>query len=222
MRKYSEEKKETLSYNDLLARKEKEALVATVWAIIATFFCFIFVVIILIIASYPKSQGYVIEITPDGQATMDMDAVTLLEDWTPKDATINYFLRNFITSLRSVSSDTQVNSKNVQNLYKLILGGSVAEEKAKAYLESEARPNERAKTETVQIMISSILPITDNTYQIDFRETVWANGRRLTSDSHYRAIIHTELYTPRTLEQRSFNPIGLYVTDFNISLVKDI
>lgn len=209
----------TNNYNDLLRLKETQILIFKVISAILAAVTVLLIVAVIIIAQYPKSQGYVIEITPDGSAEYNSDAVTLLEEWSPKDATVNYFLRNFIIEFRSVSSDPQIVTENIQKIYKYVTGN--AARKTTDYIK-ETNPKTRQKTETVDIAVSSILPLSDTSYQIDFRETVWASGYRLVSDEHYRAVVHTQFYTPNTVEQLIYNPIGLYISDFDISLVKEI
>lgn len=172
-----------------------------------------------IIAGYPKSVGYVIEITPEGKASYIPDAVKVIDEWDPNVNTKNYFLREFITQLRSVSSDPQIVDANINKLYKRVT--DQAAKKASEYIET-TKPKSRLKKETVTIMISSILPLSESTYQIDWRETVWSSGRSLISDQHYRCIAHTQIYLPRTEEQAAFNPWGLYITDYEITIVKEI
>lgn len=217
IRKYTET--EPRNYQDLLAQKQQRATVAATAAVIFMAISLILFIGLLIVANYPKSQGYVIELTPEGEAVYNPDSVTLLEDWQPKDNTINYFLRNFITELRTVSSDPQIVQQNIQRLYHHVTGN--ATDKATEYIE-ETDPRSRARKETVTIAIASILPLSDTTYQVDFRETVWGSNSKLKSDDHYRAVVHTAIYIPSTQEQAAYNPIGLYITDFDITLVKEI
>ena len=181
IRKYTEA--EPKSYQDLLSQIQQRATIAATAAVIFMITSLILFIGLLIVANYPKSQGYVIELTPEGEAVYNPDSVTLLEDWEPKDNTINYKVTEYI---------------------------------------EETDPRSRLKRETVTIAIASILPISDTTYQVDFRETVWTSQGKLRSDDHYRAVIHTQIYIPSTQEQVTFNPIGLYVTDFDITLVKEI
>lgn len=213
------EKNEASSYDDLLRLREKKIAVLSALSIALSIIVALLIVSITVISQYPKSQGYVIEITPDGSIQYDSGAITLLEEWSPKESTINYFLRNFIIELRSVSSDPQIVTGNIQKLYKHVTGNAAT--KATKYI-NDTNPKTRGKNETADIAIASILPLSDTSYQIDFRETVWSRSYRLISDEHYRAVVHTAIYTPNTIEQRTFNPIGLYVTDFDITLVKEI
>ena len=205
IRKYTES--EPKSYQDLLSQIQQRATIAATAAVIFMITSLVLFVGLLIVANYPKSQGYVIELTPEGEAVYNPDSITLLEDWQPKDNTINYFLRTLIVQ------------QNIQRLYHQVTGN--ATDKVTDYIE-ETDPRSRLKRETVTIAIASILPISDTTYQVDFRETAWTSQGKLRSDDHYRAVIHTQIYIPSTQEQVTFNPIGLYVTDFSITLVKEI
>ena len=162
IRKYTES--EPKSYQDLLSRIQQRATIAATAAVIFMITSLVLFVGLLIVANYPKSQGYVIELTPEGEAVYNPDSVTLLEDWQPKDNTINYFLRTFLTELRTVSSDPQIVQQNIQRLYHQVTGN--ATDKVTEYIE-ETDPRSRLKRETVTIAIASILPISDTTYQVE-------------------------------------------------------
>ena len=65
--------------------------------------------IAMYLGSLPKSVPWVIELTPSGEATYYPDAVKLLEDWTPNEATQRYFMASYVEHLRGVSMDNYVN-----------------------------------------------------------------------------------------------------------------
>ena len=219
LRKYNNTQKKEKSFTDVMARQTELVTMMKGMVIILSLISAFLLLSLVVVASYPKSQGYVIELTPDGEAIYNSDAVTLLEDWEPKSNTVNFFLRSFITHLRSVSSDPQIIQGNIDKIYRAVTGD--AADKVTEYLRA-TDPVNRRKTETVEIKIASILPLSDTTYQIDFRETVWSSSRHLKSDTQYRLVAHTEIFIPTTREQVAYNPIGLYVTDFNITEVKEI
>ncbi len=217
LRKYAPQQTETLK--DSVAIRDQKILILKTATILLSIICICLLLCLLVIAQYPKSQGYVIEIAPDGSASINTDAITLLENWDAKEQTVQHFLGEFIYELRSVSSDAQIVTSNIDKLYRRVT--SKAADEATKYLK-ETNPKDRLKSETVTIKIASILPLSDTTYQIDFRETVWTTSKTLKSDKHYRCVAHTAVYTPRTKEQATYNPIGLYVTDFTITEVKEI
>lgn len=219
LRKYSNTQLKDDSFSDVMARQRDLVTMMKGMVIVLAVISAALLFALVVVASYPKSQGYVIELTPDGEMIYNSDAITLLDEWEPKANTINFFLRSFLTELRSVSSDPQIIQSNIDRLYRTVTGQ--ATDKVTQYLK-ETDPVNRRKTETVEIKIASILPLSDTTYQIDFRETVWSSSRQLRSDTQYRIVVHTEIFIPTTREQAAYNPIGLYVTDFNITAVKEI
>ena len=219
LRKYSDQKPAKVTVSDAAALREQRLTIFRILTVMLSIICLLLIVAIVIIAGYPKSQGYVIEIAADGSATMNPDAVTLLQDWTPAEETKRHFLGEFIRELRSVSSDPQIVQANIDRLYNRVTGN--AADQVTDYIR-ETDPRNRLKNETVTIKIASILPLSDQTYQIDFRETVWTKSLRIKSDTHYRCIASFEIYTPRTNKQALYNPIGLYVTEFAIQQVQEI
>lgn len=106
---------------------------------------------ILVISNYPKSQGYVIEVAADGSTTMNSDAISLLEDWTPASETIQHFLGEFINELRSVSSDPQIVQTNIDKLYDRVTGLAIQE--VTDYIK-ETNPKNRLKSETVTVKLN--------------------------------------------------------------------
>lgn len=219
LRKYNDQKPAKVTISDAAALREQRLIIFRILTVMLSVICLLLIVAIVIIAGYPKSQGYVIEIASDGSATMNPDAVTLLQDWTPAEETKRHFLGEFIRELRSVSSDPQIVQANIDRLYNRVTGN--AADQVTDYIR-ETDPRNRLKNETVTIKIASILPLSDQTYQIDFRETVWTKSLRIKSDTHYRCIASFEIYTPRTNKQALYNPIGLYVTEFAIQQVQEI
>lgn len=219
LRKYNDQKPAKVTVSDAAALREQRLIIFRILTVMLSVICLLLIVAIVIIAGYPKSQGYVIEIASDGSATMNPDAVTLLQDWTPAEETKRHFLGEFIRELRSVSSDPQIVQANIDRLYNRVTGN--AADQVTDYIR-ETDPRNRLKNETVTIKIASILPLSDQTYQIDFRETVWTKSLRIKSDTHYRCIASFEIYTPRTNKQALYNPIGLYITEFAIQQVQEI
>lgn len=219
LRKYMDGSTNETTLKDIVADRDKRILIHKIINITLVVICLLQMAMILVISNYPKSQGYVIEVAADGSTTMNSDAISLLENWTPASETIQHFLGEFINELRSVSSDPQIVQTNIDKLYNRVTGLAIQE--VTDYIK-ETNPKNRLKTETVTVKIASILPLSDTTYQIDFRETVFSSGKRIKSDTHYRCVAHTQIYTPKTKKQALYNPIGLYISDFTITEVKEI
>ena len=219
-KKNETEKPRTLFYNtesQKIARK-KAGWQAT--SILLMILCLLLLAANIFIAAMPKKVPYVIEVSADGSAKYIPDAVTLLDEWSPAENTIRYFLESFIVNLRSVSTDRQITTQNLLKVYAMM--DQNAANSVKEYVKT-TDPVNRGKSEKVTVTVFNISKLSDKTYQVDWRETVSsAANNKLISDKQYRATIQITFYTPRTESQLEGNPIGLWVSDISISSIKDI
>ena len=89
------------------------------------------------------------------------------------------------------------------------------------YMNDEANnPFRRAEKELVSIEITSVLQQSDETWQIDWKETVTDRQGVRISDFRMRALLMVHVVPPtnRTSEdQIRKNPLGIYIRDFNWS-----
>ena len=145
LRKYNDQKPAKVTVSDAAALREQRLIIFRILTVMLSVICLLLIVAIVIIAGYPKSQGYVIEIAADGSATMNPDAVTLLQDWTPAEETKRHFLGEFIRELRSVSSDPQIVQANIDRLYNRVTGN--AADQVTDYIR-ETDPRNRLKKST--------------------------------------------------------------------------
>ena len=174
------------------------------------------------LGSLPKSVPWVIEITEDGNATYYPDAVKLLEDWTPNDATQRYFMIDYVTRMRSVSTDNYKNQENANVVFSRTLD-QASRQINEWYTQNN--PITRSATEYVQIPSEeiSVLAYAPNVWKVTWRETTYrrADGRIL-SDEQYEGIFYVAFYTPSTERQKIQNPIGMYVTSYDIALQRTL
>ena len=126
-------------------------------------------------------------------------------------------LAAMISDLRTVSSDPTVGKQTVLNAYAMVSHGTPAFAFLNDYF-SKHSPLELAQTETVSVQITSVLPLSDKTYQIDWTETHRsANSGALINETRWRAAA-TVGFNPPTDEAGILrNPLGLFVTDLQWS-----
>ncbi|MBU1386949.1 MAG: hypothetical protein KKD32_03760 [Proteobacteria bacterium] len=124
-------------------------------------------------------------------------------------------LGSFIKKNRLVSVDRQLMHQNIKWTYAHLLTSTPAYKKINAYFK-ENNPFELINKKTrIVDQISSILPVTDNTWAIEWQET-----QRNTSDGEiieiakYKAILTVLKKDPETPEQWNHNPFGIWVVDF--------
>lgn len=174
------------------------------------------------IAQQPKSVPWVIELTPDGQATYYEDAVKLLEDWTPNDSTQRYFMAHYVQNMRSVSTDNIVNRENATKVFAQTLDRAGS---AISSWYTGNNPITRSSSMYVEVPTEelSVVKYTDSQWKVTWRETVHRRGDgAVTSDRQYEGIFTVKFYTPDTERARRENPIGMYVVDYDIDLLKNL
>lgn len=219
-KKETKEKHQSEAYTDLVGSQKRRIAVLRLTTIMLAIFSTGLLIALVIVASYPKSVPYVVELTPEGESRYVPDAIAVMDGWKPKESTERYFLSDFVTRLRTVSSDREVTRQNLLKVYSVITDG--ADRQVKEYIR-ETDPLSRGETETVQVTVFSISRISASTWQVDWRETTWTNhGTTLKSDERWRAILQTAFYTPRTESQMESNPIGLWVTGIETNKIKDV
>ena len=178
--------------------------------------------IAMYLGSLPKSVPWVIELTPSGEATYYPDAVKLLEDWTPNEATQRYFMASYVEHLRGVSMDNYVNRENAIDVFAKTLGDAGA--KIDQWFMAN-NPIERSAEEYVLVPAEelSIVRYSDTQWSVTWRETTYRRSdRAIIGDSMQTGIFTVEFYAPDTERKRRDNPIGMYITDFDIDLQRNL
>ncbi len=124
-------------------------------------------------------------------------------------------LGSFVKKNRLASVDRQLMLQNIKWTYAHLLPSTTAYKKINAYFKKN-NPFELISRETrIVDKINSILPVTDNTWAMEWQET-----RRNTSDgdiietAEYKAILTVLKKAPETEEQWDHNPFGIWIIDF--------
>jgi type IV secretion system protein VirB5 len=130
---------------------------------------------------------------------------------------------SFISDIRMVTPDVALQRKAVYHLYSMLSAKDAATTKANDWLNGneDSSPFKRAEKETVSIEISSVIPQTPDTWQVDWIETVRdRQGVVKGQPFMMRALVtvYTVQTTPQTTEEQiRNNPLGVYVSDFSWS-----
>ena len=127
------------------------------------------------IGSQSKFVPYVIEVDKLGQT----HAVSIADRAAPADPrVIHSLLARAVTLDRMVPPDVVVQRNAIFELYASLNPSDPAALKMNEYLgsDSETSPFKRASKETVDVQITSVIPQSDETWQVDWVETVRARG----------------------------------------------
>ncbi len=168
----------------------------------------------------PKAVPHVIEVDSLGEATYRGPAGQVAENFTPNEALVRYQLRRFIELTRTVSSDNVLLRKNWLDAYKqlTLTGNTLMTEWVKVN-----NPFDRALTETTAIEILSAVPLSTESWQIDWRENTWdKRGQLMGKPVIWRAMLKVVLHPPETSQQMLDNPLGLFIDEFHWDRVQQV
>ncbi|WP_370791113.1 VirB8/TrbF family protein [Bilophila wadsworthia] len=172
------------------------------------------------IGSQSKFVPYVIEVDKLGQTL----PVSVADKAAPADHRIvSSLLARAITLARMVTPDVVVQRNAIFELYASLDSSDPAALKMQEYLgsDSDTSPFKRAAKETVDVQITSVIPQSDETWQVDWMETVRARGDgSIISRFRMRALVRIYVVPPtnRTSEEQiRKNPLGIFIRDFNWS-----
>lgn len=173
------------------------------------------------IGSQTKFVPHIIEVDKLGQPLAIGNAEGLTE--ANKQVVIRARLASLISDARMVSPDIQLQSDAIYRVYASITQNDPAMAKMNQWYNGSEKstPFFRAQNETVSVQIDSALPLSDETWQIDWLETTRdRQGYEIKPAEKWRALITVYLVAPtrETTEEQLFkNPLGIYIKDFSWS-----
>ena len=171
----------------------------------------------------PKNDiPYVIEVNAlTGDQKVIRNAVTEMENYTMSEYLMINSIKTYITNLRKVSNDNGVNQQAKAFVY------AYTTENASSFIRDyykENNPYTRSQKEKVDVVIYNCMPInTANNlkFLIDWNEIVRdVNTGSIKSETNYRADIDAKQYQV-TKSTSDINPLGFYITNIGISIIKD-
>jgi type IV secretion system protein VirB5 len=168
------------------------------------------------VGSLPKQVPHIVEVAEDGSATYRGAIGKSWAEYTPSAASVKYHLQRFVQSTRMISSDKAVIKRNWIDAYKLVTSDGAAI--LNAYVH-QRDPFLRAEKERVSVEVLSMVPISSESWQVDWKESSWGVHGELLGDSYWRGIFRIEFKEPQREEQMAANPIGLYIDEFHWSRI---
>lgn len=166
----------------------------------------------LVYVSAQPKQVHIVEVSTDGNASYRGPGGRSYNGYKPNDASIRYHLDRFIKDTRSISSDQAVLKQHWLDAYKLITP------KAKNQLDKYVQDNDpfvRAANERIGVTVTSMLPVSQDSWQIDWIESKWDARGLPSGDTRWRGVIKVLINQPKTAAQLAANPIGLYIDEFH-------
>lgn len=172
------------------------------------------------IGSQSRFIPYVVQVNKLGEAVSvsRADVATVADQ-----RVVHASVASFINDLRMVTPDIALQRKAIFRAYALLRINDPATAKANEWLNgTEANsPFKRAETQTVSVEINSVLPQSEETWQVDWLEKVYdRQGHLQEPPFKMRALLRVYHRPPTqntTEEQIRSNPLGIYIQDFSWS-----
>ena len=117
---------------------------------------------------------------------------------------------SWIENLRTVTSDTVTQRKMIDHVYIQIANGSHAQAFVSDFYRGNP-PQKRAETETVAVEVSSVLPTSDRTYEVEWKETTRDLYGTVKSTDRWKGSFTIALDPPTDERLARVNPLGIYV-----------
>lgn len=166
----------------------------------------------------PKTTPLIIEVQADGRAKYlgKVDHIRY-ETIQPKEYMIKAHLKDFITYTREIILDSDVMYDNILRAF-----GWVSVE-IKQRLNNEIQtedPFSKVGYEKRLVEVETIIQTTGATWQVDWYEVATTISGIETKRIKYRGLFTLQQQEPGNEKERERNPLGIYITDYNIAEVK--
>ncbi len=166
---------------------------------------------LVMIAGQNQVVPYVVKVDKLGSAV----AVTRADRAErPDEPVIVAQLARWVTAVRSVYVDAGAQRALVKEGYAMINRRGDAFGALNDYMRATA-PFERAKTETVAVEVELVLPISGDSWRLEWREDVRERDGARLSSSEYQATVNISFNPPTDEATLRINPSGLYINAFH-------
>ena len=129
-------------------------------------------------------------------------------------------LCSFISDVRLISTDKEVQRQAVSHVFALLRKGSTVYRQLHEYY-SANNPMVNTRNRQVRVEIANIIPRGPSSYQIDWTEKSTDSDGLASPDKKMRAIISYELSSAQSSDPAMvmLNPLNLYITEYTVSPV---
>lgn len=163
---------------------------------------------VVIIGSQSKVVPYLIEVDKLGR-TIAVRAVDGRDASVDLNRMIYREMVMLIENTRTVSLDFQQNNKALTLAFSRLTGAAYNYVRHDLSLK---KPNEVAATKTVQVDVQIALPVTENTWQVEWTETSLSlGGEAMGPPERWKANIHYELRPGGSEADLRINPVGIFI-----------
>jgi len=123
-------------------------------------------------------------------------------------------LSKWINDVRSVYTDVSAQRHLIDEAYAMVDQNAAAAEQLNGWFR-EHSPFTEAQTEIVSVQVQSVLPLSANTWRVEWQEVARSRDGSKVSSAQWQAVITIAIKPPTTDADILVNPTGLFVKTFN-------
>lgn len=172
----------------------------------------LFAIGFIILSTQTKLVPYVVEVDRQGRTYEVIQAEKIR---VPDERIIKANLFQFINDLRMITIDSILQKLAITRVFSFVKDDSAAKKYILSYYQDNP-PAKRASEAIVQVEVVQILPLSENTWKIDWIETTTTNEGILKSRISYSATVNIVIGGEVNTNTILYNPAGLYILDINI------
>ncbi len=124
----------------------------------------------------------------------------------------------WVEQLRTVTTDGIAQRVSIDRVYAHIGSGTQAQTFVSDFYRADP-PHKRGQTETVAVEVKSVLPTSDRTFEVEWREVTRDLYGAIKMQEQWKGAFTIAVNPPRDERLARINPLGVYVTSANWSKV---
>ncbi|WP_229180217.1 type IV secretion system protein [Bradyrhizobium ivorense] len=122
-------------------------------------------------------------------------------------------LRKWVIGARTVYVDLRAEQAMVDETYAMTLPDSPAYQNLANY-HRDSNPYTRAANETVEVEVKAVVPVSDETWQVEWTETTKQRSGKIVDTKQWQGTFTVLISPPTNEAQIMVNPLGVYVRQF--------
>jgi len=127
-------------------------------------------------------------------------------------------LFQWMSDLRTVTTDGVAQRKAIDRVYSMIANGSPAQVEIGDFYRNDP-PFDRAQKRTVEVDVKAVFPVSDRTFQVEWTEIVRGLSGQIESQDNWKGSVTIAISPPNDERLIRVNPLGIYVTNVSWSKV---
>ena len=206
-------------YDRIIGMQNMENRTWRIIAVLSMLAFFISLALLLYAIKLPKTIPMVITVSEYGEAKYvgNVSKISYSNIKVP-DIAIQYQMKRFITNMNTITGDAQVMKQNIKDCYNMLVNQGVS--KFGNLLKND-NPFDKFGQVRKNVLVEAILQLSNQSYQIDYIVSTVNYSGVVTERIRYRAVLTILLLEPPE-NKKIENPLGIYISDFDITKVNSI